>query len=68
MVLAIACGYLSIVLMIGLAAIRLLGWWWLDTVVALALIPFIIKEAHAAISGEPCGACRDDPTSRLASG
>ena len=51
---AIVCGYLSIVLMVGLAATRILGWWWLDSVVALALIPFLIKEAHAAMSGE-CG-------------
>src|SRR5437899_1644430 len=54
---SITCGYLSIVLMIGLAATWLLGWWWLDSVAALALIPFIIKEARAAISGEPCSAC-----------
>ena len=49
---AITCGYLSIVLMIGLAATRILGWWWLDSVAALALIPFLIKEARAAIEGE----------------
>ena len=49
---SITCGYLSIVLMIGLAATRLLGWWWLDSVAALALIPFIVKEARAAIRGE----------------
>ena len=51
---SITCGYLSIVLMIGLAATRLFGWWWLDSVAALALIPFLVKEARAAISGE-CG-------------
>jgi len=51
---SITCGYLSIVLIIGLAATRLLGWWWLDSVAALALIPFLIKEARAAIRGE-CG-------------
>lgn len=51
---SIACGYLSIVLMVGLAATNILGWWWLDSVAALALIPFLIKEARAAISGE-CG-------------
>jgi divalent metal cation (Fe/Co/Zn/Cd) transporter len=49
---AIMCGYLSVVLMIGLAATRLLGWWWLDSVAALALIPFLIKEARAAVHGE----------------
>src|SRR5712691_4409296 len=51
---SIACGYLSIVLIVGLAATRLIGWWWLDSVAALALIPFLIKEARAAIRGE-CG-------------
>ena len=54
---SITCGYLSIVLMIGLAATRLLGWWWLDSVAALALIPFLIKEARVAVSGGcDCGA------------
>src|SRR6266403_1456437 len=49
---AITCGYLSIVLMVGLAATRILGWWWLDSVAALALIPFLIKEGRAAIRGD----------------
>lgn len=53
---AITCGYLSIVLMVGLAATTLFGWWWLDSVAALALIPFLIKEARAAITGN-CGRC-----------
>jgi divalent metal cation (Fe/Co/Zn/Cd) transporter len=48
---SIVCGYLSIVLMVGLAATRILGWWWLDSVAALALIPFIVKEAREAIHG-----------------
>ena len=51
---SITCGYLSIVLMVGLAATWLLGWWWLDSVAALALIPFLIKEGRAAISGTEC--------------
>ena len=49
---AITCGYLSIVLMVGLAATRLFGWWWLDSVAALVLIPFLIKEGREAITGE----------------
>src|SRR5437773_4858779 len=56
---SITCGYLSIVLMIGLAATWLLGWWWLDSVAALALIPFLIKEAHAASTGQSCSVCND---------
>lgn len=55
---AITCGYLSLVLMVGLAATRLLGWWWLDSVAALALIPFLIKEGREAITGE-CECCAD---------
>src|SRR6266446_3488721 len=51
---SITCGYLSIVLMVGLAATWLFGWWWLDSVAALALIPFLIKEGRAAISGDKC--------------
>jgi divalent metal cation (Fe/Co/Zn/Cd) transporter len=52
---SITCGYLSIVLMVGLAATRVLGWWWLDSVAALALIPFLVKEARAAVHAETCG-------------
>src|SRR6266550_4767197 len=59
---SITCGYLSIVLIVGLAATRLLGWWWLDSVAALALIPFLIREAREAIHGESCCGC-DDPSS-----
>jgi divalent metal cation (Fe/Co/Zn/Cd) transporter len=53
---SITCGYLSIVLIVGLAATWSLGWWWLDSVAALALIPFLIKEAREAIRGE-CACC-----------
>ena len=60
---AITCGYLSVVLMIGLAVTRLLpGLWWLDSVAALALIPLLIKEGREAIS-ENCecgGETRDN--------
>ena len=55
---SITCGYLSIVLMVGLAATRVLGWWWLDSVAALALIPFLIKEGREAIRGRMLLLCR----------
>ena len=54
---AFTCGYLSIALIIGLAATRLIGWWWLDSVAALLLIPLLIKEGREAIKGE-CGCCQ----------
>ena len=56
---SITCGYLSIVLMVGLAASRVFGWWWLDSVAALVLIPFLIKEGREAIRGEGCSCCAD---------
>lgn len=54
---AITCGYLSVVLMVGLAVTRLLpGLWWLDSAAALALIPFLVKEGREAVTGEcSCG-------------
>ena len=61
---SITCGYLSIALMMGLAATRLFGWWWLDSVAALGLIPFLIKEGRAAVRGECC--CRDDRCEKAA--
>lgn len=55
---AITCGYLSVVLMVGLAVTRLFpGLWWLDSAAALVLVPFLIKEGREAVMGEcGCGA------------
>jgi len=55
---AITCGYLSVVLVVGLAATRLFGWWWLDSIASLALVPFLIKEGREAVTGE-CR-CREE--------
>ena len=55
---SITCGYLSIVLIVGLAATRIFGWWWLDSTLALALIPFLLKEGREAMKGE-CSCCAD---------
>ena len=54
---AFTCGYLSIVLIVSLAATRLFGWWWLDSVAALLLIPLLLKEGREAIKGE-CACCK----------
>src|SRR2546429_1209345 len=53
---AAPAGYRLIALDDGVAATWLLGWWWLDSVAALALIPLLINEARGAIRGE--AACR----------
>jgi divalent metal cation (Fe/Co/Zn/Cd) transporter len=54
---AFTCGYLSLVLIVGLAATRFFGIWWLDSVAALFLIPLLIREGREAIKGE-CGCCQ----------
>lgn len=52
---AITCGYLSVVLMIGLVMTRVFpNLWWLDSAAALVLVPFLIKEGREAVTGE-CG-------------
>ena len=48
---AVSCAYLAGVLIVGLLLSRLLGWWWLGSVAAIALVPFIVIEAHEAASG-----------------
>ncbi|MHB0991597.1 MAG: cation transporter [Burkholderiales bacterium] len=52
------CGYLSWVLLAGLAANALLHWWWLDAVASLVIVPILLREAKEAISGE-CN-CHDE--------
>jgi len=45
----LACSYLSITLLIGLSFNALLGWWWLDPLTALLLVPWLIKEGLEGI-------------------
>lgn len=45
---SVTCGYLSVVVVIGLMAQWLLHAWWVDSVSALALVPFLIREAQEA--------------------
>jgi divalent metal cation (Fe/Co/Zn/Cd) transporter len=51
-------GFLSWVLLAGLAANALLHWWWLDSVAALVLVPFLAKEGREAMAGG-CGCAVD---------
>ena len=48
----IACSYLSLTLLVGLVANAALGWWWLDAVTALLLVPWLIREGLEGIRGE----------------
>jgi divalent metal cation (Fe/Co/Zn/Cd) transporter len=36
------CSYLSLSLLIGVGAYALLGWWWADSIGALAMLPVIV--------------------------
>ena len=47
-----ACSYLSLTLLVGLVANALLGWWWLDAVTALLLVPWLVREGIEGIHGE----------------
>jgi hypothetical protein len=49
---AIACAYLSGAVVVGLLAQRLTGAWWVDSITALALAPFLVREALEAWRGE----------------
>ena len=50
----IACSALSVTLLVGLVANALLGWWWLDAVTALLLVPWLVREGFEGIRGETC--------------
>jgi len=49
------CTYLSAVVLIGLAANSLLGWWWMDPVAGLVVAALAVREGWEAwSSGELC--------------
>jgi divalent metal cation (Fe/Co/Zn/Cd) transporter len=51
---SITCGWLSLVVVIGLTADFLLSAWWVDAVTSLAIVWFIVKEGGEAWKGEEC--------------
>jgi divalent metal cation (Fe/Co/Zn/Cd) transporter len=58
------CAYLAAAVLVGLLANTLLGVWWLDPVVALAIAVLAITEGCRAWRGESCGCatCSVPPT------
>jgi divalent metal cation (Fe/Co/Zn/Cd) transporter len=48
------CAYLAASVLAGLLANTLLGWWWLDPVVALGIAGLAIREGVEAWHGEEC--------------
>ena len=55
---SITCGWLSLVVVVGLLADFVLGAWWVDAVTSLAIVGFVVNEAREAWSGEGC--CDDE--------
>ncbi|MEJ2434026.1 MAG: cation transporter [Pseudolabrys sp.] len=55
---SITCGYLAVVVVIGLLAELATGFWWVDAVTSLAIVWFLVKEGREAWEGEAC--CGDD--------
>ena len=48
------CAYLAVAVLAGLLANALLGWWWLDPVVALGIAGLAVREGVEAWHGEEC--------------
>jgi divalent metal cation (Fe/Co/Zn/Cd) transporter len=51
---SLACGYLSVAVLAGMVAQLLLRAWWIDGVVSLGIVYFLIKEGLEAYGGADC--------------
>ncbi len=51
---AVACGWLSFVVVIGLVAQALFGAWWIDAVTSVAILWFLVREGREAWKDEEC--------------
>ncbi|GEO27333.1 hypothetical protein AAC03nite_31180 [Alicyclobacillus acidoterrestris] len=63
---SIVCAYMAWIVLGGVVLTALLGWWWIDSIAALTLVYFVVKEGFEAIQEargvpEACGCgCQDD--------
>lgn len=48
----LACAWLSVALLLGLAAHAALGWWWADPAAALVMVPWLLREGREAWEDE----------------
>jgi divalent metal cation (Fe/Co/Zn/Cd) transporter len=52
---SITCGYLSVVLVVGLLVQLLVpSWWWIDSLTSFAIVALLIKEGREAWAGKDC--------------
>jgi len=56
---AIACGWLSFVVVVTLTLQWFVGAWWIDSVGSLAIVYFLVKEGREAMAGDECASCCD---------
>ena len=61
---SITCAYMGGTLLVGLALNAAFGWWWADSLAALALLYWLVPEAREALEGAQTGrgacTCEDD--------
>lgn len=48
------CACLSAILLVGLGANWLLGWWWADPIAALLMVPIVAKEGVEGLRAKNC--------------
>jgi divalent metal cation (Fe/Co/Zn/Cd) transporter len=51
------CAYMAAGVLAGLVANTVIGWWWLDPVIALGIAGLAVKEGRDAWLGESCDCC-----------
>ena len=51
---SVTCGWLSLVVVLGLVVQGLTDAWWVDSVTSLGIVWFLVKEGREAWSGEDC--------------
>jgi len=51
---SVTCGWLSVMVVVGLTAQYLIGAWWIDSITSLGIVWFIVKEGREAWAGEEC--------------
>jgi divalent metal cation (Fe/Co/Zn/Cd) transporter len=44
------CSYLSLALLIGVGAYALFGWWWVDSLAALVMLPVIVWQGWETLA------------------
>lgn len=48
---SMTCATMAATLLVGLAVTTLFGWWWADSIAALAFLIWLVPEAHEAWEG-----------------